>query len=63
MKEKESLDECPLCNERESVHRIKAIACIIQGKAHLYLNYLDIGVGETQESTKIIVLFLQLIAP
>jgi hypothetical protein len=48
VKEKESLDECPLCNERESVHRIKAIACIIQGKAHLYLNYLDIGVGETQ---------------
>ena len=48
VKGKESLDECALCNERESVHRMRAIACIIQGKAHLYLNYLDLGVGEAQ---------------
>lgn len=47
-KRKESLDECALCNERESAHTVKAIACIIQGKPHFYLNYLDLGVKEMQ---------------
>lgn len=47
-KRKESLDECTLCNERESAHTAKAIACIIQGKLHFYINYLDLGVKEMQ---------------
>lgn len=43
-----SLDDCAPCNERESQCRTNVIACIIQSKAQLYLNYLDLGVGEMQ---------------
>lgn len=45
---KEHSDEYALCDVRECVHRVKGIACIIQGKAHPYLNDLDRGVGKIQ---------------